>query len=130
MIKKILAAVLLALTAVSISSCSVKNGSDMLYSSTAVSTQKETRIHNSFKDALPDFGFDSVPVENYREGVSYSFSVRCSERDYEKYINAVKKAGFETKAVEADCYYSAYTEDKYFVEITLVDGVITVFVKR
>lgn len=129
MLKKILAAALLAVIAVSVSSCSIKNDT-LEDTTTAPSTQKETRIHNSFKDVLPDFGFDSTPVENYREGISYSFSAKCSERNYEKYINAVKKAGFEISAVEANGYYSAYTADKYYVEITLVEDLITVYVKR
>lgn len=128
--KRILAAVLLALIAVSISSCSIKNNGGSQKNSSAASTQKETRIRNSFKDVLPDFGFDSVPVENYREGISYSFSAQCSEREFEKYIDAVKKAGFETKPIEANGYYSAYTEDDYFVEITLINDTITVYVKR
>lgn len=129
MLKKILAAALIAAIAVSVSSCSIENGVSSVTTTTST-TQQETRIHNSFKDVLPDFGFDSTPVENYREGISYSFSAECSEKDYKKYIDAVKKAGFEVNAVEADGYYSAYTADKYYVEITLVGDFITVYVKR
>lgn len=128
--KRITAVLLLALISLSITSCKIDNDIDLTGDATAQSTQKETRIHNSFKDALPDFGFDSVPSENYREGVSYSFSAQCSEKDYKKYIDAVKKSGFNIKATEASGYYSAYTEDDYFAEITLVEGMITVFVKR
>ncbi len=130
MIKRFFAAVLLAVIALSISSCSIDNNGGLYEKPTAVSTQPITRIHNSFKDVLPVFGFDSAPVENYREGISYSFSAQCSSRDYEKYIDAVKKAGFELKAAEADGYYSAYTADDYYVEITLVENMITVYVKR
>ncbi|MBQ3045969.1 MAG: hypothetical protein IJD49_08465 [Clostridia bacterium] len=128
--KRVLAVLLLSSIALSITSCKIDKNIDFSGDTTAQSTQKETRIHNSFKDVLPDFGFDSVPLENYREGVSYSFSAQCSEKDYEKYIDAVKKTGFNVNSTEANGYYSAYTEDDYFAEITLVDGMITVFVKR
>lgn len=129
MLKKIWAAMMIAVVALSVTSCSIEKNSVSVTTTTAT-THKTTRIYNSFKDILPDFGFDSMPVENYREGISYSFSADCSERDFKKYINAIKKAGFETKAVEADGYYAAYSEDNYYVEITLVSGYITVFIKK
>lgn len=129
MIKRFLAAAMFVAVMLSISSCSVENGKRPIETTAAI-TQKETRIHNSFKDTLPDFGFDSAPVENYNEGISYSFSAECSENDFKKYINAVKKAGFEINAAEANGYYAAYSEDNYYVEITLVDDLITVYIKR
>jgi len=129
MFKRLLAFSLVFMLAVGFSACKVdkNNASGRKDSET---TQKVTKIYNSFKDTLPDFGFDSVPVENYVEGISYSFSAECSKSDFDKYIKAVKKTGFDVKPVEGNGYYKAYNAEKYFVEIVLVDGVITVFVKR
>lgn len=131
MFKRIFAAVMLLLIAISISSCSVdkqKTEDDVAVS--AATTQKVTVIYNDLKDVLPDFKFDGEPVEKYREGVSYTFSAVCSESDCEKYIKKVKKAGFEENAVEAKGYYAAYNEENFYVEITLVGDLITVYIKR
>ena len=130
MVNKIIAAAMLLAVTVSFSSCKRDTDADFLSGITEPSTQEITRIHNGFKDVLPSFGFDSKPVENYREGVDYSFSAKCSDGDFKKYIKAVKKAGFDVNAVEAEGYYAAHTADKYYVEITLVNGLITVYVKR
>lgn len=129
MFKKLLSLLFVFMLAVGFSSCKVdkNNTADRNKNET---TQKITRIYNSFKDTLPDFGFDSKPVENYEEGISYSFSAECSGKDFEKYIKAVKKNGYDVKSVEAKGYYKAYNAEKYFVEIVLVDGNITVYVKR
>ncbi len=121
---------MLVAVALSITSCRIDKQNDIGDYTSSVSTQPQTRIRNGFKDVLPVFGFDSAIVENYREGVDYSFSAKCSERDFEKYISAVKKAGFDVKPVEAKGYYAAHTADKYYVEATLVNGTITVYVKR
>lgn len=129
MLKKLLALSLAFMLAVGFSACKVdKNNATGEKSSET--TQKITRIYNSFKDTLPDFGFDSEPVENYVEGISYSFSAECSEKDFEKYVKAVIKTGFDVKPVEGKGYYKAHNAEKYFVEAVLVDGMITVFVKR
>lgn len=129
MFKKLLALSLVFMLAVGFSACKVdkNNVSGKEYGET---TQKITKIYNSFKDMLPDFGFDSEPVESYEEGISYSFSAECSDKDFEKYVEAVKKTGFDVKPAEGSGYYRAHNAEKYLVEIVLVDGVITVYVKR
>ena len=129
MFKRLLAFLLVFMLAVGFSACKV-NKSNTSGKKDGETTQKITRIYNSFKDTLPDFRFDSEPVENYVEGISYSFSAECSEKDFDKYIKAVKKTGFDVRSVEGNGYYKAHNAEKYFVEIVLVDGMITVFVKR
>lgn len=131
MLKRILAAVTAVSLVMSVSSCSIDdNTAGKTDARSNTTTQKETRIHNNFKDVLPEFKFDGEPVEKYEEGLSYTFSAECSESNYEKYIRQIKKAGFENKPVEANGYYAAYNAENYFVEITLVGDYITVFTKR
>ncbi len=98
-------------------------------STSVTATESETRIHNNFKDLLPKFDFDSEPVESYREAISYSFTAECSKKGFEKYVDKVKEAGFNVKTVEANGYFMGYNSDNYFVEMTLIDGNITVFIK-
>ena len=73
MFKKLLALSFVFILAVGFSACKPDGNGG----SNANATQKITRIYNSYKDVLPDFKFDSDPVENYEEGVSYSFSAEC-----------------------------------------------------
>ena len=90
MIKKILSSVMLVAVLLGVTSCSIDKQNDIGDYTSSASTQPQTRIHNGFRDVLPAFGFDSAIVENYREGVDYSFSAKCSDRDFEKYIDALK----------------------------------------
>ncbi len=129
MFRRLLALSLIVVLAVGFSSCKVGSGGQT-GKNNGETTQRITKIYNSFKDVLPDFGFDSEPVENYEEGVSYSFRAECSDKDFKKYIEAVKKSGFDVKPAEGNGYYRAHNAEKYFVEIVLVDGIITVYVKR
>lgn len=129
MTKKLLALSLVLMIAVGFSACKVDKN-DTSGKKDDETTQRITKIYNSFKDTLPDFSFDSKPVENYVEGISYSFSAECTEKDFDKYIEAVQKTGYDVKPVEGKGYYKAHNAEKYFVEAVLVDGMITVFVKR
>lgn len=129
MFKKLLSFLFVFMLAAGLSSCKVDK-SNISVNKNGETTQRTTRIYNSFKDTLPDFRFSSKSVEKYEEGISYSFSAECSEKEFDKYINAVKKSGFDVKSAEGKGYYKAYNPEKYFVEIVLVDGMITVFVKR
>lgn len=130
MLKKLAAAVLIAIMALSFCSCNDIENKGYVSNTSETSTQPQTRIHNNFKDVLPKFRFDSDPIETYREGLSYSFSAECSEKDFNKYVKALKKAGFEVNPAEANGYYAAKTLDKFYVEATLVSGNITVYIKR
>ncbi len=130
MIKRVVSAMAALLIAMSITACKRIDGSADVKQTEASATQKETRIHNNFKDALPDFSFDSEPVESYKEGLSYTFSAKCSKSKFKKYVEKVKNAGFENKASEAEGYYAACSDDGYYTEITLVNGNITVYIKR
>ncbi len=130
MVKRIVSLIGAVLVVMSISACKKIENNQVGQSQSASSTAAETRIPNSFKDVLPDFDFDSEPVENYREGLSYSFSAECSKSKFRKYVDKVKAAGFTSKASEGEGYYAAYSDDGYYTEITLVNGNITVYIKR
>lgn len=131
MTKRIVSMLCAVLAVMSISACKKIDNSNHENQSVSVSaTVKETRIPNDFKDVLPDFDFDGEPVETYKEGLNYSFSAKCSKSKFRKYVEKVKDAGFENKASEGEGYYAAYSEEGYYTEITLVNGNITVFIKR
>ena len=97
---------------------------------TMAPTARITKIHNNFKDVLPDFKFENPVSEKYEESIRYVLSVKCSEKETEKYINALKKAGFVNSATEASTYYSAKTEDGFFAEVTYINEILTVHVKK
>ncbi len=127
--KRIFAIMFTIMLLAAASSCSFNKDKIESSLNSTSETATETRIHNNFKDLLPKFDFDSDPVENYREAISYSFTAECSKRSFEKYVDKVKEAGFNVKAVEAKGYFTGYNSDNYFVEMTLIDGIITVFIK-
>lgn len=127
MFKKFMAVFTSFVIALAFSSCGVKieNKPSSSYSF----TQKETFIHNSFKEKLPEFDFENEPVERYRDGMSFTMNVTCTLKEYEKYTKKLKKEGFDQNLVEAQTYFSANTQDGYFVEATYVGDMLTVFVK-
>lgn len=129
MMRKLIAAVLTFAFIMGLSACSIDK--KVVNEKENVSTTvKVTKIYNSFKDVLPDFDFDREPVEKYEEGVRYVISVISSKREFESYVKKIKKAGFEERAVEAEGYYCAYDSDGFYVEITLVNDMLTVNIKR
>lgn len=130
MVKRIVSAVSAVLLVLGISACKKIDAGTSVPVTSAPSAVQTTGIYNSFRDVLPKFDFDGEPVENYKEGISYSFSAKCSKSQFEKYIEKVKKAGFSEKASEGEGYYAAYSNEGYYTEITLVNGNITVFIKR
>ena len=126
MLKKFVAVALIMIAVIGISACSVENGKD----NNAVTTVRETVVYNSFKDALPYFSFDNEISEAYEENVKYSFNVKCSSKECAKYIEELKKAGFTERATETKNYYTAVSEDGYFVEMTYINGNLTVYTKK
>lgn len=130
MLKKIVSVLCMAAVVLSITACKKIDGGNTGLTESKTVSQKITRIHNNFADVLPSFKFDSEITENYKEGISYSFGAKCSDSKFKKYIDKVKKAGFDQKSSEGKGYYAAYSEDGYYTEITLVNENITVFIKR
>ena len=128
MVKKNASIICAALIALSITACKKIDGETSGGKDSAQTTQQTTRIANTFKGVLPRF--DGEISENYKEGISYSFSAECSKGKFEKYVEKVKKAGFVSKASEGEGYYAAYSEEGYYTEMTLVNGNATVFIKR
>ena len=128
MLKKNIAIFVLFVLVFAFSSCGVK----VENKKTTVSysfTQKETFIYNNFKDRLPEFKFEKEPVERYRDGISFTLNVTCSQKEFEKYTKKLKKEGFDQNLVEAQTYFSASTQDGFFVEATYVGDMLTVLVK-
>lgn len=130
--KKIFAVLLMLAIALGVAGCNLKNDSIDANESSAVITTTEqiTLIYNHFKDRLPEFDFKKEVKDSYRESLSYSFSVECSDREFNKYVSALEDAGFNKNAVSAEGYYTASTEDSYFVEAALISGVLNVNVKK
>ncbi len=128
--KKIFALFSVILVLLGFSACEIKNGNESAKKPEYSFTQKETAVHNYFKDKIPDFNFDNEPVERYRDGISYTLSVTCSQNEFKKYVKKLKNNGFEQNAVETETYYSADTDDGFFVEATYVGDMLTVFVKK
>lgn len=129
MIKRISAAILSFSLLLCLCSCNLgsekENGG--LKNNVSV-TAKSTAVHNHFKDRVPGFDFKNKPVEKYEDGLSYSLSVKCSDREYSSYLKKLKKSGFEINPVEADSYYSASDEKGYYVEVTYVNEMLTIYV--
>ena len=70
-------------------SCSIKKtengGSVNTAAPTASTTAAQTKMHNDFKDRLPAFKFENEPSEKYDDGMRYILTVKCSQKEYEKY---------------------------------------------
>lgn len=130
--KKIFAVVLVLLISLSVAGCNIKNDNiDEKESNDVITTTDQvTLIYNHFKDRLPEFDFKKTVNDKYKESLSYSFSVECSDREFKKYVSALEDAGFNQNAVSAEGYYTASTEDSYFVEAALISGVLNVNVKK
>ena len=130
MAKRIIVLISAVLIVFGITACKKIDNGQGAHSTKASSTVKETRIHNNFKDVLPKFDFDSELLENYKEGMSYSFSAECSKNKFKKYVEKVRKAGFDSKVTEGEGYFAAYSDDGYYTEMTLIGERITVYIKR
>ena len=129
MIKKITALLLILSLSACVSACSV-NDNPKEDKQTKATTEQVTLIRNTFKDVLPKYNFKNEIKETYVDGINYKFTVKCTQKDSEKYIDKIKKAGFELNAAEGTNYYSARTEDYYSVEITYIGETLTVLCKR
>lgn len=127
MIKKSAAVLLILLILITANACSVKKGDVNIIIS---STKQVTLVKNTFKDALPNYKFKNEINDTYSDGISYKFTVKCSQSDCEKYIEKVKKSGFVINPAVGTNYYSAQTEDNYSAEITYINGIMTVLCKK
>lgn len=130
--KKFFALLLTAVIALSVAGCNLKNNNvDESESNEIVTTTEQiTLIYNHFKDRLPEFDFKKDVKGVYRESLNYSFSVECNDREFKKYVSALESAGFNKNAVSAEGYYTASTEDSYFVEVALINGILNVNIKK
>ncbi len=130
--KKIFAVLFVLVISLSVAGCNIKNDNiDEKESNAAITTTEQvTLIYNHFKDRLPEFKFKKEIKDTYRESLSYSFSVESSDREFQKYVSALEDAGFNKNTVSAEGYYTASTEDSYFVEAALISGVLNVNIKK
>lgn len=127
MVKKSSAVLLILFILLTVNACSIKK--DDINSVTS-STKQVTLIKNTFKDALPNYKFKNEINDTYSDGISYKFTVKCSQSECEKYIEKVKKSGFVINPAVGTNYYSAQTENYYSAEITYINGVLTVLCKK
>ena len=130
MIKKITALLMIMSFSVLVCACSVKNDDSENKKTSRSTTEQVTLIRNSFKEVLPKGNFKEDIKETYVDGLSYKFTVKCSQSESNKYIEKVKKSGFDLNVAEGTNYYSARTEDYYSVEITYIGEILTVLCKR
>ncbi len=130
MFKKVTAIFLVMSVMFLFGACSIKNNSEKEKSKTRTTTEQVTLIRNSFKDALPSYKFKNEIKETYVDGMTYKFTVKCSQDECDKYTKKVKKEGFTVNPAEGTNYYSARTEDYYSVEITYIGEILTVLCKR
>ncbi len=130
MIKKFTALLMIVSFSVLVCACSVKNDDSENKKTSRTTTEQVTLIRNSFKEVLPKAKFKEDIKETYVDGLSYKFTVKCSQSESEKYIEKVKKSGFDVNPAEGTNYYSARTEDYYSVEITYIGEMLTVLCKR
>ncbi|MBO5858182.1 MAG: hypothetical protein J6R20_00175 [Clostridia bacterium] len=94
-----------------------------------------TKIANEFIGQLPEFEFSSEVVDSYSEALRYTFSVKCSNSEFKKYLKSVKNSGFvlgfpEQQPVSGDGYYKASNDKGYMVEIVYKSDFLTVDVTR
>ena len=132
MIKRIISLIFIFTVALTVSSCD-RNGDNSGENNGVI--VPVTQIANEFSAQLPEFDFSEDVIDSYDESLRYSFSVKCSERESEKYIKAVKKAGFtegypESAPISGNGYYKASNSDKYMIEIVYKSGLLTVYVTR
>lgn len=130
MLKRLFFSSILILMVFSLYSCGIKNDNIKQPENSYSFTQKATVVRNYFKDKLPEFKFSENPVERYRDGENFVLSVTCSQKEFNKYVKKLKGSGFDQNAVEVETYYSANTEDGFYVEATYVGDMLTVFVKK
>lgn len=130
--KKIFATLLVFVSIFSFFGCDIKKDNLPENKKTTVitTTEQSTKIYNHFKDRLPEFKFKNEIEGIYDESLKYSFSVESSDREFKKYVDALEKSGFTVNASSATGYYTAATEDSYFVEAALIDGVLNVSIKK
>lgn len=127
MIKKISAVIVLLGMFVCAASCNFDN--DKKKETVVSAVIRTTAVYNHFKDRIPEYSFENKPVEKYEDGLSYVLSVKCSQKEYKSYLKKLKKNGFEQNPIEADTYYSASDEEGYFVEVTYIGEMLSVFIK-
>lgn len=130
MFKKFFVLLLIMSISVTVSACSVKNNKTNQERKTTTTTEKVTLIRNSFKETLPSYKFKNEIKESYVDGMTYKFTVECTQEDCDKYIEKVKKEGYTVNPAEGTNYYSARTEDYFSVEITYIGEILTVLCKR
>lgn len=129
MIKRIVASVCAFIFSLGLSACSPDKGGEVV-TQTTETTVIETRIYNYFKDVVPEFKFKNDPTEEYNEGISYVLRVEASEKEVEKFLKKLKNAGFSESAVESEKYFAARNADGYHVEMTHIEGIMTLYVRK
>lgn len=132
---KKLVSVLLLLSAVfAFAACSVDNktnGENKPKGTQPVSyTQPITKIYNDLADTLPEFDFSNEISETYDEGYSYTITVRASQDEFNRYIEAVRAGDFVIDPITGENYYFAKNANGFKLECSYRDGSATIQVSR
>ena len=118
----------------SFASCNLKDkneNNDVTKQTQNVSfTKPVTKIYNDLADTLPDFKFSSELHETYDEGYSYSFTVKSSENDFNKYVKEAEKCGYNLNKVSGEKYFFAMNANGFKLECMYKDGNTVVSVSR
>lgn len=133
MFKKLSVIILTAFILLTSSACNLKTDGGTGFASNtdaSAATEKTTYHHNSFKDRIPEPDFEETPDEQYNDGENYFFTVKCTEKEFEKYVESIKKKGFEQNLVEATGYFYAKDSEGYFAELVYKNGILTATIDR
>lgn len=130
--KRIFSVVAIMAVILSFASCKVKDSSEKVEKTTQpVSyTKPVTKIYNDLADTLPDFRFSGELHETYDEGYSYSFTVKSSEKEFNKYVAEAEKCGYNQSKVSGDKYFFAMNPNGFKLECMFKDGNTVVNVSR
>ncbi len=127
--KKLFSILIIASMLFCLASCDSKDNKDN--GTQAVShTKPVTKIYNDLADTLPEFTFKNELDETYDEGYSYSFTVKSTQREFEKYIKSAKNSGYSINEVNGENYYFAMNENGFKLECMYKDGSTIVTVSR
>ncbi len=131
MLKRISAALLCLAMLLTVSACNIKKDKDSAFESagTSSATKVSTTAQNFLKDIIPEFDFKESPAESFN-GSNYTFTVECSEREYKKYIKALKKSGFEKNMVDETGYFYAFNSENYLAEVIYIEKFMTVKIEN
>ena len=93
-------------------------------------TQLITKIYNDLADTLPEFTFSNEISETYDEGYSYTITVKASQDEFNRYLEAVRAGDFTLEPITGENYYLAKNANGFKLECSYIDGSAIIQVSR